>query len=51
MSRNIRKCPSDGHYTIAYTCPVCGSGTRVAHPARYSPEDVYGKYRREMKND
>lgn len=49
MSKKIRKCPDDGRYTLSYTCPVCGTGTRNAHPPRYSPQDAYGKYRREIK--
>jgi H/ACA ribonucleoprotein complex subunit 3 len=26
-------------------CPRCGSVTRVAHPAKYSPDDKYARYR------
>ncbi|WP_421908051.1 RNA-protein complex protein Nop10 [Methanolacinia petrolearia] len=51
MSKRIRKCPGDGHYTLSSICPVCGKETFNAHPPRYSPQDAYGKYRREIKDD
>jgi H/ACA ribonucleoprotein complex subunit 3 len=51
MSGRIRRCPADQTYTLSLTCPACGKPTIVAHPARYSPEDKYGKYRRMVKND
>jgi len=47
----IRKCPSCGRYTLREVCPVCGSETKVAHPARFSPEDPYGEYRRRLKRE
>jgi len=49
MSGRIRRCPEDHTYTLSLTCPVCGKATDVAHPARFSPEDKYGKYRRLAK--
>lgn len=51
MSGHIRHCPEDQTYTLSTTCPVCGKATVIAHPARFSPEDRYGKYRRAAKND
>ncbi|NPA47754.1 MAG: RNA-protein complex protein Nop10 [Thermococci archaeon] len=51
MRFRIRKCPSCGRYTLKETCPVCGSKTKVAHPARFSPEDPYGEYRRKLKRE
>jgi H/ACA ribonucleoprotein complex subunit 3 len=30
-------------------CPICGKKTVSPHPARFSPEDRYGKYRRKLK--
>jgi H/ACA ribonucleoprotein complex subunit 3 len=30
-------------------CPYCGGELRAAHPAKFSPEDPYGDYRRKMK--
>ncbi len=28
---------------------MCGGKTTTAHPARFSPEDAYGEYRRRLK--
>jgi H/ACA ribonucleoprotein complex subunit 3 len=51
MSGHIRRCTADNTYTLSSTCPVCGGSTAVAHPARFSPEDKYGSYRRLSKHD
>jgi len=51
MSGHIRRCPEDHTYTLSFTCPKCGRPTAIAHPARYSVEDRYGKYRRMAKHD
>jgi H/ACA ribonucleoprotein complex subunit 3 len=51
MSGHIRYCSNDQIYTLSAVCPVCGNPTASAHPARFSPEDKYGKYRRMAKND
>lgn len=46
----MMKCPACGNYTLKGNCPKCGKKTERPIPARYSPEDKYGKYRRmEMK--
>ncbi|MFQ6124175.1 MAG: RNA-protein complex protein Nop10 [Candidatus Heimdallarchaeota archaeon] len=45
----LRKCSVCGRYTLSESdCPECGGETRSAHPARYSPEDKWGKYRRKL---
>ncbi|MDI6718391.1 MAG: RNA-protein complex protein Nop10 [Methanomicrobiales archaeon] len=49
MSRCIRRCPRDRTYTLSPCCPLCGQATVPAHPARFSPLDAYGPYRRRMK--
>jgi H/ACA ribonucleoprotein complex subunit 3 len=49
MRGRIRKCTEDYSYTLSTLCPVCGNPTVSAHPARFSPEDPYGKYRRLAK--
>ncbi|MCC7557004.1 MULTISPECIES: RNA-protein complex protein Nop10 [Methanoculleus] len=49
MSSRIRRCPHDRRYTLSDLCPVCGRPCRPAHPARFSPEDRYGKYRRAVR--
>jgi H/ACA ribonucleoprotein complex subunit 3 len=49
MTGRIRRCPVDRTYTLLLTCPACGAPTVTAHPARFSPEDKYGKYRRMVR--
>jgi H/ACA ribonucleoprotein complex subunit 3 len=46
MRGHIRQCPHDHTYTLLKFCPVCGTETADVHPARYSPQDHYGTYRR-----
>lgn len=41
----VRRCPACGRYTLRRGCPECGGDTRSAHPARYSPDDKYARYR------
>jgi H/ACA ribonucleoprotein complex subunit 3 len=49
MSIHILKCLQCGTYTIKDKCPKCSSIPVQPIPAKYSPEDQYGKYRRETK--
>ncbi|MCM2466553.1 RNA-protein complex protein Nop10 [Methanoculleus oceani] len=49
MSNRIRRCPDDLRYTLSPVCPVCGQPSRPAHPARFSPQDRYGNYRRAVR--
>ncbi len=42
----LRVCRECGRYTLRAKCPDCGAETRTPHPARFSPTDRYGKYRR-----
>lgn len=52
MAGRIRTCDTwqDRHdrpvYTLETQCPACGGSTRPAAPARYTPGDPYGSYRR-----
>lgn len=39
------KCPQGHGYTLKEKCPVCGEPTMTVHPARYSPDDKYARYR------
>ncbi|HUK80653.1 MAG TPA: RNA-protein complex protein Nop10 [Nitrososphaerales archaeon] len=39
------KCTSCGRYTLAQKCPSCGGAAVTVHPARYSPDDRYARYR------
>jgi len=50
MTGYIRQCPVDKTYTLFETCPKCGHATVSSHPAKYSPQDKYGKYRRLVKS-
>ncbi|MGI6008515.1 MAG: RNA-protein complex protein Nop10 [Methanomethylophilus sp.] len=47
MASRLRRCPKCGRYTLSGTCPACGAASVCAVPPRFSPEDRYGKYRRE----
>ncbi|HOP67234.1 MAG TPA: RNA-protein complex protein Nop10 [Methanoregulaceae archaeon] len=46
MKGRIRRCPKDLSYTLDTVCRICGTSTVPAHPARFSPQDHYGRYRR-----
>lgn len=41
----MRRCRACGRYTLKRACPGCGKDTAQAHPARYSPDDKYARYR------
>jgi H/ACA ribonucleoprotein complex subunit 3 len=45
MKRFIRKCQLCGTYTLKYQCPKCNASTIDPHPAKYSPDDKYVRYR------
>ncbi|MEJ2272167.1 MAG: RNA-protein complex protein Nop10 [Candidatus Bathyarchaeota archaeon] len=45
MRFQLRKCVSCFHYTLKDKCPKCGEKTISAHPAKFSPDDKYMKYR------
>jgi len=46
----LRKCVQCGKYTLDLEkCPYCGGDVRVPHPAKFSPQDKYAKYRRALK--
>ena len=46
----LRKCIICREYTLNQkSCPVCGGKVHIPHPAKFSPEDRYAKYRRAMK--
>jgi len=45
----IFKCIRCGTYTLKDKCPSCSSETISSKPARVSPSDRHGKYRRMMK--
>jgi H/ACA ribonucleoprotein complex subunit 3 len=45
----MRKCSDCGGYTLKEKCPSCGGKTTSPHPPKFSPQDPYGKYRRQLK--
>jgi len=51
MKSRIHRCGSCGKYTLKDKCPDCGSVVTGTKPARFSPQDPYGKYRRRMKKE
>lgn len=50
MAKHILKCSGCGEYTMNEV-HSCGSPALLVKPAKYSPEDKYGKYRRETKKE
>jgi H/ACA ribonucleoprotein complex subunit 3 len=40
-----RKCRK---YTMGRLCPACGAATVSPHPAKYSPQDKYARFRRQQ---
>jgi len=49
MDQRMAKCLDCGSYTLKETCPSCKEKTATPHPPKFSPEDKYGKYRRQLK--
>jgi len=45
----MRRCPVCQEYTLADSCPRDGARTLDPRPAKFSPEDPYGKYRRQLR--
>lgn len=47
----LLKCIKCDEYTLRKICPRCSEKTTNPRPAKFSPEDRYGKYRRMMKKE
>jgi H/ACA ribonucleoprotein complex subunit 3 len=46
----LRRCGKCGKYTLnRELCPLCGGKVHVPHPAKFSPDDKYLKYRMALK--
>ncbi|MBI3860158.1 MAG: RNA-protein complex protein Nop10 [Thaumarchaeota archaeon] len=45
MKGLILKCTVCGRYTLGEKCPDDGGQTTTVHPARFSPDDRYARYR------
>lgn len=41
----MRKCSACNTFTLKVECPKCQAKTKSAHPAKFSPDDKYLKYR------
>ena len=48
--KHILKCKACGRYSLKEAC-VCGGKAKSPCPPKYSPEDNYGKYRRQAKKE
>ncbi len=49
MSEHIHKCLACMKYTMEKKCPLCGAGTVLPRPPKFSLEDKYAGYRRDSK--
>lgn len=48
----LRKCEECGKYTLRLDgCPYCGGVVHIPHPAKFSPDDKYLKYRMALKRE
>ncbi len=45
MRFQLRKCVNCNKYTLKNECDHCQEKTVSAHPAKFSPDDKYLKYR------
>lgn len=45
MKGLMNVCVNCGRYTLQDKCPSCGGQTVTAHPAKFSPDDRYARYR------
>ncbi|MCL2288292.1 MAG: RNA-protein complex protein Nop10 [Candidatus Bathyarchaeota archaeon] len=50
MVWQLRKCVDCNTYTLnKVACPKCNGNVKISHPAKFSPDDKYLKYRMAMK--
>ena len=47
---HILKCMGCGIYSLKSKCPNCGKDMLRPIPPKFSPDDKYGKYRRQVKS-
>ena len=45
MRFQLRKCTECGEYTLKETFKKCDKSTKSVHPAKFSPDDRYLRYR------
>ncbi len=50
MKGMIRKCKDCGNYSLGVErCPRCGGMLKNPHPAKFSPDDKYSRFRLALK--
>jgi H/ACA ribonucleoprotein complex subunit 3 len=47
--KHLRYCQNCNKYTLKLNCPECNAASIINKPAKFSPEDPYGSYRRAAK--
>ena len=45
MRFQLRKCTKCRAYTLRDICKKCNENTKIVHPAKFSPDDKYLRYR------
>ncbi|MFA6887902.1 MAG: nucleolar RNA-binding Nop10p family protein [Candidatus Woesearchaeota archaeon] len=50
MAKHILYCSTCQRYTMQPVC-TCGEKTAERKPAKFSPEDKYAQYRRQVKQE
>ncbi len=45
MKFQLRKCAKCFQYTLKEKCSICNEQTISVHPAKFSPDDKYMRYR------
>ena len=51
MKFQMRKCEKCFKYSLLYACIYCKNNTVSCHPAKFSPDDKYLRYRMIEKNN
>jgi H/ACA ribonucleoprotein complex subunit 3 len=51
MSQHLYKCFSCQRYTLEKNCPKCQNETIEPKPPKFSLDDKYGDYRRQIKRE
>ncbi len=49
MKALLKRCIPCKEYTLQDKCPKCGGPANPNRPAKFSPEDHHGEYRRRLK--
>jgi len=48
----LRKCIKCKRYTLNQNrCPYCNQPVKIPHPAKFSPDDKYIKYKLDIKKE